>query len=183
MDMTVKTGEMGVALVIVELLARGFSPYRPVVDDHGVDIMLLNGNRIQVKSAKLTGKKTGKQWYTRYRFSLNKFAWTKIEQGSTKARDVADDADFVILVGIDQRRFWIVPSSILRGRIQIEIAESAKWIIKGSSQHFKERLRDSEGDWRALMEFHTMRGGFIQVPGIGGNKFLENLLVTERKPC
>lgn len=46
-------GERGVIKVIDELLARGFSPYRPIVDD-GVDLMLSSGIKIQVKAANLT---------------------------------------------------------------------------------------------------------------------------------
>lgn len=56
-----KLGEAGQLRVMSELILRGHCPYRPVVDDHGVDILLSNGLRIQVKTVKLHLRKQKKE--------------------------------------------------------------------------------------------------------------------------
>jgi hypothetical protein len=110
-----KVGEQGVSLAVVELLERGLSPYRPVVDDHGVDLLLLNGIRIQVKSAHLSKYRSCDRSRT-YQFSCSQNVYGtggRARALTWKRRVFASYCDFLILVGLDQRRFWVVPAAFV----------------------------------------------------------------------
>lgn len=105
-------GEQGCLLVLAELVRRGLRPYRPVVDDHGVDIMLYNGTHIQVKSANLTSHRNHTKSQV-YQFTCSQKAYGPgARQRASKAvrRVFGNVCDFVILVGLNEKRFWIVPA-------------------------------------------------------------------------
>jgi|HubBroStandDraft_2_1064218.scaffolds.fasta_scaffold372676_1 hypothetical protein len=114
-----KVGQQGVSLAITELLERELNPYLPVVDDHGVDIMLASGARIQVKAAHLS--KLRRDRHRQYRFSCQQNVY-----GSRSAqraiywqrRKFAKQCDFLVLVGLDERRFWIVPAIVADERTE-----------------------------------------------------------------
>jgi hypothetical protein len=156
-------GEQGVSLVIAELLARGFKPYRPVVDDHGVDLMLSDGTRIQVKSANLSvmwagNRKTGKSGPTGnkgYQFSLQRTVFGTKEKlqsvGITyEYRDMSKDSDYLILVGLDERRFWIVPTGIISECKHIVIANGVSQTKNGPKFRFWKAIRSGENKWDML---------------------------------
>ena len=110
-----KTGEQGVQLVVAELLERKLNPYRPVVDDHGVDIMLSTGVRIQVKAAHLS-KKSKNSANKTYHFSTQTNVYG--EGGRARAltwkrRTFTGSCDLLILVGLDEKRFWVVPPELV----------------------------------------------------------------------
>jgi len=94
-----------------ELLRQGINPYRPVVDDHGVDLMLLNGLRLQVKSAHLSAPNKGRS--RSYVFSCAQNVYGIGYRRIQKRRTFANECDFVIFVGLDQRRFWILPATLI----------------------------------------------------------------------
>lgn len=158
-----RIGEAGVQLVLAELIVRDFKPYRPVVDDHGVDIMLSNGNRIQVKTANLStmwhkvrgaskSTPTGKKGY---QFSLQRTVFGTKEKlrsvGLTyEYRDVATESDFLILVGLDERRFWIVQTSCIRSCKHILISEGNSRNKMGPNFRFWRNIRVGENDWESL---------------------------------
>ena len=126
-------------MVVAELLVRGLRPYRPVVDDHGVDILLDNGARLQVKSTTLWKYKydrTGKRSHRVdpvYRFSLltdmqKRHGAAKLRatgNGSRRSLAYSSFADFFILCGIEERRFWVVPTCIVDNRQMIVLGPKA----------------------------------------------------------
>jgi len=154
---TSEIGERGVLKVIDELLARGLSPYRPVVDD-GVDIMLSSGLRIQVKTANLTchgRSKNGELRYRAYAFSPegvrftqqvpNKptFTWTQRKKSS--------QVDFYVLVGLNENRFWIVASKHLSRMHRVKIgAKIVRFRHHGDREADWTAIRSGEDNWDLL---------------------------------
>ncbi|HXN71541.1 MAG TPA: hypothetical protein VN861_03195 [Candidatus Acidoferrales bacterium] len=163
-------GEQGVALVIAELLVRDFKPYRPVVDDHGVDIMLPDGLRIQVKAANLSrswamNRKTGKSGPTgklAYQFSLQRTVFGTKEKLQTvgityEYRDVYRESDFLILVGFDERRFWIIPTSLVDGCKHVSLVQGLSYAKKSLRTKFWYSVREGEGRWDLLRDWDFKR--------------------------
>lgn len=157
------TGEQGVSLVIAELLARGLRPYRPVVDNHGVDLMLLDGTRLQVKAANLSkaytkDRRTGESHHRGrmcYQFSTQRTVIGTNEKlrrvGITyEYRNFADEVDFLIFVGIDEHRFWIVPSEHMNDCCHVTIAQGESQAKNGPRWKFWQEIRDGEGRWGLL---------------------------------
>lgn len=105
-------GQAGVWRVASELALRGFTPHFPGVD-FGYDIMIEAGVRIQVKCAHLSFRRPypkGAYWF--------KLAKGAIVSGSNTIKKrltqvFSEKSEFVILWGIEQQRFWIVPSGHL----------------------------------------------------------------------
>jgi hypothetical protein len=107
-----RQGQAAVYRVVSELILRGFNVALPCVDDHGVDIYA-DGIRIQVKSA-----------YSRFNHVYTQGAyWFKLTHGAIVTggntirkrggRQFSAQCDFVIFMGIDEQRFWIVPAAML----------------------------------------------------------------------
>lgn len=148
-------GEQGVALVIAELLGRDIIPYRPVVDDHGVDLMLGDGKRLQVKAANLSlvWNRRGPSERKAYQFSLQKrgdMDTLRNDGVSYAYRDIAENADFLILVGIDEKRFWVIPSAAVNGCKHIGITQHFLEPKVGPRFRFWQAIRAGEGRWDLL---------------------------------
>jgi len=100
-------GIAGELRVMSELLLRGFNPAKSYFDN-GVDLILSDGIKIQVKtSLKKTGngKKTtlGNNTSESYRFQMRK--------GNDKKKVLPKKyVDFVICWGIQDNVFWIIPA-------------------------------------------------------------------------
>ena len=104
-----KAGELRVAS---ELLLKGFGLYLATVDS-GVDIILENGKRIQVKSARRTIKKN----FNSYTFSFK--SW-KSRIGHHIAHPL-DDVDFLILWAVNDDCFFIIPVQEIRGKYSVQL--------------------------------------------------------------
>lgn len=117
---TVIQGQAGVYRVASELMIRGFAPCIPTADTHGVDLILESGIRVQVKSACLT---TSGNWTKAlYRFSLGKVSYsTATKHFSNNTRKHSENCDLVILWGVDEHKFWIVPAYILDGKFSVAL--------------------------------------------------------------
>lgn len=121
----IQIGEAGVLRVMSELILRGHSPFKPAVDDHGVDLMLSSGLRIQVKTATLRTRKSETKHLkdgdvisevTGYHLSLG---WTqsgRIHAPIRRKRAYSEECDYFIIWGVDENRFWIVPSYLMDNR-------------------------------------------------------------------
>jgi hypothetical protein len=115
LESTVAQGQAGVYQVASQLILRGFTPYFPAFDDHGVDILLKEGIRIQVKCTHFAKR----SMYPKgaYYFKLQK---GPIVTGNRtiKVRPptiYSTQCDFLILWGIEDNKYWIVPAYILDG--------------------------------------------------------------------
>ena len=123
-------GQAGVHRVCAELLLREIPCYVPLVDI-GVDVQLGDGRRLQVKATRLRGVRNRGQNPTApslgpaYRFSMSRQFTCNYNQGSWRRnttsrpfilRKYSDETDFVVLWGVDEDRFWVVPASIFDHR-------------------------------------------------------------------
>jgi len=107
--------------VASQLILRGFTPYFPAHDDHGVDILLKEGTRIQVKCSHLAKRHPYPQGA--YYFKLQK---GPIVTGHRNIRYrpvqlFSKECDIVILWGIEENRFWVVPATLLDNRPNIVV--------------------------------------------------------------
>lgn len=105
-------GQAAVYQVASQLMIRGINVSFPALDE-GVDLHLDNGLRVQIKSAKITYKNEGYQRSGAYGFGLRRGAWDSTTKSykRTNFRSYSEVADFFVLWGIDENRFFIVPTS------------------------------------------------------------------------
>ena len=96
-------GTAGELRVMSELILQGFNPAKSYLDE-GVDIILSNGIRIQVKTAMY------KQQHLRggryYRFQLRK-------SDRKKRANISEYSDFLIAYVIPETAFFIIPVDII----------------------------------------------------------------------
>lgn len=111
---TILQGQAGVHRVASELMLRGYHVCFPAADLHGIDLMLESGVRIQVKSANMGFYERtpyGAYWFnfgqSKYNDDLKKIVKVK--------RDYSSQCDFVVLFGIDESKFWVVPAKAFDG--------------------------------------------------------------------
>ena len=99
--------------VASELLLRGFEVYLTTADS-GVDLILGNGKKIQVKGSH---QSTFDSRQPRYTFSFK--AWHK----KTKCYSAheLEGVDFLILWGIEDNIFFIVPAELVRGKYSVRL--------------------------------------------------------------
>ena len=94
---------------------RGARVAMPCVDDHGVDLYAMPSVRIQVKSAYL---RYHHRVYPQGAYWFKLWQCPTIKAGAVHrrgARQFSDQCDFLVLMGIDQQRFWVVPAAMLDG--------------------------------------------------------------------
>ena len=130
--------------VASELLLRGYETYMATADS-GVDLILGNGKRIQVKSAHKT-RMSGDHdaWRCKsYKFSFK--SW-RPKDGHFIANSL-DSIDFVILWAIDDSIFFIIPAEKIRGKYTVRfnpdstkqqsefVAYRGKWELLNSEQN------------------------------------------------
>jgi hypothetical protein len=113
------TGKAGEHAVAAQLLLRDIVPLWPSVD-RGCDLMTEQFCRLQVKSAHLYHHKNG----PRYFFPLPKTR--RVPNSDTTVKLITkklfvDICDFVIFWGIEQNRFWIVPSRLCDEVVGVEL--------------------------------------------------------------
>jgi hypothetical protein len=104
----------GVWRVAAELALRGIHPHFPGVD-YGYDLIVDGGVRIQVKCAHLSMRKGQAYKGGAYWFKLAKQPIV-VGTNSIKKRlrqVFSEKNDFVVLWGIEQDRFWVVPAATL----------------------------------------------------------------------
>lgn len=141
-------GQAGVWAVASQLALRGHVPCFPGVD-YGFDLVMDNGLRLQVKTSSLRthpGYPSGA-----YAFDFRQsFRQHSLKRNSTRYyRDYSKIADFAILWGVDENRFWIVPCCDIKG---------AAWFGSklyrhkpGSKKYWMpNRLRSFEDRWDLL---------------------------------
>lgn len=151
-------GQLGVHRVLAELIARGHVPFIPVIDA-GVDIMLLGGVRLQVKST----RRQSQHWRVAgaWSFTLSK-AQRIVKQRYVKnpKRCFSGEVDFVILHAIDANRFWVVPAAVLDNRQTLLFKDGARqW--KECDVAEARRLRAEGRSYKAIadtlgVEHHTV---------------------------
>lgn len=109
-------GKAGEHRVIAELMLRGHCPSIPEVDN-GVDMILENGLNLQVKTSHLghTSKPHPSYKLGYYRFNLLETGYKAKYQNVV--RDWTVHCDYLVLWGIDEDRFWVLPATKDRGMV------------------------------------------------------------------
>lgn len=104
-------GAAGELRVMSELVLRGSNPARTHID-HGVDLILETGIRIQVKTATRFKNKANNSTYYHFcvggRYSL---------KNGQRNRKVSVPVDFYIFWCVDDNDFYIIPDSVVKDRI------------------------------------------------------------------
>jgi len=142
-------GQAGVWAAATQLALRGYVPFFPGVD-FGYDILLDNGLRLQVKTARLFSSAGLRMRHPEGAYGFDTRSCKPDSNGKLKRqrRDYSKVADFFVLWGIDENRFWIVPCSELKGGAVI--ASRAK--VYDGPQYAKVRQRNAqwEDNWDSL---------------------------------
>lgn len=114
-----RVGQAGVYRILSELMLRGMNAYLPVVDV-GVDLILENNLRIQIKAANLRTQtmknrkdKVPYEYGPAYFWSLNSSQLGAKHKYVKRPNKYSSQVDYMVLWGIDEDRFWIIPSKIL----------------------------------------------------------------------
>jgi hypothetical protein len=125
-------GQAGVYTVAAQLLLRGMNPCFPAVDC-GADILTDWGTRVQVKCS----HRRPSIWGGTYHFALSSgiTIYTKgdgYKKSSLKDREpriYSNECDFFVMWGIEDNRFWIVPSVLLDGKTAaIMVGSDCPWL-------------------------------------------------------
>jgi len=119
------TGEIGEHRVFVELLERGLVPYVPLVDE-GIDCLLRDGTRIQIKTVKT---KRDPRWF--------------------QITNLVPEDDLYIICVDASGEFWIFPS-----RVFAENATESRRIydLNLDSKGKGEKLKNYRNAWHLLEE-------------------------------
>jgi len=126
--LTILQGQAGVHRVASELMMRGHHVCFPAADTHGVDLMLESGIKIQVKTANLgfyERTPNGAYWF---QFGKTVFASATGKLRKEK-RNYSSQCDFVVLYGIDDSKFWIVPANEV---------DNASGVVMGRAEQYRD---------------------------------------------
>lgn len=166
LPLTLAQGQAAVHRVLAELLLRRIPCYIPAVDV-GVDIALDDGTRLQVKSSKLRSVRSGGRnpnspsLGPAYRFSLSMKLHGNFDQGSWRRhassrpytlRKYSEEVNFLVLWGIDEDRFWIVPADVCNERQGLVLYPGKRVPqVCPTQQPFARVVHSYEGRWDQLM--------------------------------
>lgn len=148
-------GQAGVWEVASQLALRGMYPLFPGIDK-GYDLVLENGLRIQVKTAtlKIYG---GDKRYLAYCFDCRGKKWNpELKQVRPSGhKDYATRADYYVLWGVDENRFWVIPTSEVKGNIWFPRRDylNPNAMLGRAQRNYQraiERLQRTESRWDLL---------------------------------
>lgn len=118
-------GQAMVYRVAAELLLRGHVPYFPSVDS-GIDILIDNGLRIQVKSRTLSMTHPA---YPKGVYPFSTKENSRSGKWGNRKRDWSKICDFIIYVGIDEMRYFVTPSDQQQHSFWIQPKESTLYCV------------------------------------------------------
>lgn len=183
-------GQAGVYAVASQLCLLGHVPFFPAVD-HGVDLVMANGIRLQVKIACLTYPKSGMRKNGTggnylggaYGFNLRRGVWDRSNNRwkRNESGTYHGVADFFVLWGIDENRFWIVPTSVKNRVIWFGRAEHPNGSNNAPYTNAikQKRSLDYETRWDLLDVNAVVSDLTVTVPAPGSYQF-EATLAKEK---
>ena len=138
-------GQAGVYRVASELSLRGLEVYFPSIDV-GVDLMIGNGARIQVKTATaLERRDEGKTYRIRYGVRGREYG----------PRKYSDEVDIFVIWGLDENRFWVAPASLF-DKSQNVTLRYGEYEAR-SSRGLADTLYDYENRWDLIVDFSKLK--------------------------
>jgi len=116
----IATGVAAELRIMSELVIRGFNPAKSYMDK-GVDLILENGKKIQIKSANPQRSQQGR--LNRCTFSLGR--------GNNKKKDGYKFVDYYIFWAIGSKDFWVISAHVLKNKSCFTIPKrvSSKYYI------------------------------------------------------
>lgn len=113
-------GKAGEYRVASELILLGLHPAFPSID-LGYDLMVEHGVRIQVKSVQRRTK-LGHANVLSYRiFPSKRLTYDGNRLIDRRDRKISDECDFVVVWGMEEDRFWVIPSHLLDGKQMVSL--------------------------------------------------------------
>jgi len=161
------TGKAGEYIVAGQLMLRGEKILWPSVDV-GYDLMTRAGCRIQVKTAHLyTAKET-----PRYFFPLR-----------DKRNLFSEVCDYVVFYGIEQNRFWIVPSALVDSCTGVELGyEPSLRRFTGSIKDMREMIALGYSRGKVAKHYGIARTSLQQFLD-SGKDFVDETVVSKMRSC
>lgn len=139
--------------VAAQLALRGHVPLFPGLDV-GYDLVLDNGLRLQIKSSMIKHQAKQNYPFGAYGFQLLRGAWDSNAKKYKRSnlRPYSEVADFFVLWGIDENRFFILPTAnagkaIWFGRKGFESKSNNRKVFGKITE---QRLVDMEDRWDLL---------------------------------
>lgn len=146
-------GQAGVYRVASELLLRGVNVSFPAVDNAGVDLFTEHGLKVQVKAPRLrvcTGISTVPAYYLR----LGCAQKGGKHQPVRRKRKYSEEVDYLVIWGVDEDRFWIVPAAVFDDRHLLMLPAGRREPVcvktRGSFAPFAVHVYANEGRWDLL---------------------------------
>lgn len=106
-------GRAGEYAVASNLLVRGVPVHFPAVDV-GADLIVGEKIRVQVKSSRFVNVRGKAQSFYNFSLTTSLPNW-KTGHAKTLRRDWSKYCDFVVCWGVNENRFWVIPTSQISG--------------------------------------------------------------------
>jgi len=141
-------GEASVLKIGVDLIYKGYNVCKPLVDDRGIDLVVVEGSKvakIQVKSSSLiTRSRKEGSVMTYYDFSLSAVRASMSGPATIRLRKFSEEVDFVVLHGVDEDKIWIVPASLLDDKKNVTIYSTSRSRLDIDWESLKDRREAGE---------------------------------------
>jgi hypothetical protein len=142
-------GKAGEYAVAVQLLLRDILPLWPSVD-LGYDLETDGHCRLQVRCSHLSSYDGREACYNFLLKKTKPIPKTNTQAIMVPCRAFAEVCDFVVFWGIEQNRFWIVPSAVCDELKGIRLGANG---IKPHCDSLVAKIRLCENDWDKILEF------------------------------
>lgn len=167
-------GEASVLTTQLNLFYAGYNVFKPTVDEAGMDLAVIKGKqvaRIQVKASSLiTKERSDGSTVIYYEFNLAAIRARYGGPAQVRLRNFSEEVDFVILHGVDEDKFWIVPAALLDGKKSVTVYSTSRSKLGIDWDAIRSR-RESGETFRSLGESI----------GISGSAVLERLRGTTKE--
>ena len=141
-------GEASVKATELKLFYEGYAVFKPMVDDAGVDLVVVDGNlavRLQVKASSLITKdRVDGSRVQYYEFNLASIRARYAGPAEVKLRTFSEEVDFVVMHGVDEDKFWIVPAKLLDGKKTASIYTTSRSRVDIDWEDLKKRRETGE---------------------------------------
>jgi hypothetical protein len=175
------TGKAGEYIVAGQLMLRDVNVFWPSFDE-GCDFMTGNGCRVQVKTAHLYGHPNG----PRYSFPLlrmRRIAKTNNVSKLMPRKAFSEVCDVVVFYGVEQNRFWIVPSALCDQVTGVELGYEPKLRrFQGSVTDMREMLSLGFSKYKVAKHYGIAQTSLQQFLD-SGQSTIDETVVSQIRTC